>query len=204
VSGRIDPDVLRRLWAEGVPSAEIAARFGVRYPAVNRAAKALGLTPRRAGRKAAPAPDAHRLKSRRAGSLLPGFKPAPGGSAAIPAPLSATVPPAAALPEVFPPLSDAWWRPGPQFDAGLVAACRAAAAAMLARVRGRTEREDDRVVLDWIGFRVAGLSAREIAAMWAVDVGVVRNALGWVVRDDLLHSGEPRGRVRAAYTWEAA
>ena len=43
---RIDPDRLRQMWAEGLSAIVIAARFGVRYPSVNRAAKALRL-PRR-------------------------------------------------------------------------------------------------------------------------------------------------------------
>lgn len=46
---RIDPDVLRRLWADGTPSAEIAEHFGVQYPAVNKAAKAMGLERRPPG-----------------------------------------------------------------------------------------------------------------------------------------------------------
>lgn len=53
---RIDDDLLRKLWREGVPSRAIAARFGVNYPAVNRAAARLGL-PKRAMRAAAAAGD---------------------------------------------------------------------------------------------------------------------------------------------------
>lgn len=46
---RIDPDVLRRLWADGVATADIAEHFGVQYPAVNKAAKAMGLERRPPG-----------------------------------------------------------------------------------------------------------------------------------------------------------
>jgi len=49
VAGKIDPVALRRMWIAGVSSNEIAAAFGVQYPAVNRAAKALGLPPRQRG-----------------------------------------------------------------------------------------------------------------------------------------------------------
>lgn len=46
---RIDPDVLRGLWADGVATADIAERFDVQTPAVNKAVKALGLPPRSHG-----------------------------------------------------------------------------------------------------------------------------------------------------------
>jgi len=55
-SSRIDPDGLRRMWAAGVSSAEIAEKFGVKYPAVNSAAQRLGLPPRRVRAKRAPRP----------------------------------------------------------------------------------------------------------------------------------------------------
>ena len=37
---RINPDVLRRLWADGVATADIAERFDVQTPAINKAVKA--------------------------------------------------------------------------------------------------------------------------------------------------------------------
>ena len=49
MSNRIDSDKLRELWAGGVSSSDIAVLFGVQYPAVNRAAKAIGLLPRPRG-----------------------------------------------------------------------------------------------------------------------------------------------------------
>lgn len=46
---KIDEVELRRLWGEGVPSSVIASRFGVQYPAVNKAARRLGLPSRAPG-----------------------------------------------------------------------------------------------------------------------------------------------------------
>jgi hypothetical protein len=49
MKSKIDPDRLRKMWLAGAPSNEIASVFGVQYPAVNRAAKALGLPSRGKG-----------------------------------------------------------------------------------------------------------------------------------------------------------
>lgn len=46
---RIDDARLTDLWAEGLSSNEIAEFFGVQYPAVNSAARRLGLPSRRHG-----------------------------------------------------------------------------------------------------------------------------------------------------------
>ena len=46
---RIDTDRLVNMWVAGVSLNDIAAHFGVQYPAINRIAKAIGLTPRRRG-----------------------------------------------------------------------------------------------------------------------------------------------------------
>ena len=43
---KIDPDRLRQMWTEGWSATAIAARFGVSYPAVNRAARRAGLAQR--------------------------------------------------------------------------------------------------------------------------------------------------------------
>lgn len=57
---RIDEDALRRMWAAGVQTREIAATFGVLSPAVCNAARRLGLPRRSPGgyhRKSAPEPE---------------------------------------------------------------------------------------------------------------------------------------------------
>lgn len=46
---KIDKAALVRMWEAGVSSADIADSFGVQYPAINRAAKQLGLTRREQG-----------------------------------------------------------------------------------------------------------------------------------------------------------
>lgn len=44
----IDRATLRKLWCEGVPSKDIAARLGCSYPTVNRIAEDMGLPKRKA------------------------------------------------------------------------------------------------------------------------------------------------------------
>mgnify|MGYP000856098430 CR=1 FL=1 len=68
---RIDPEVLRALWLQDVPTSAIAERFGVQSPAVCRAAKLLGL-PSRLGH------------SPRAPAKAPAKAAAPPPSSAIP------------------------------------------------------------------------------------------------------------------------
>lgn len=47
MSGRITVDArFRAMWAEGVPSREMAERLGCTYPTINRLAKRAGLPPR--------------------------------------------------------------------------------------------------------------------------------------------------------------
>ena len=52
--GKINWDVLPTLWAQGVSANDIAARLGCQYPAVNTAARKLGLAPRQSGGNRAP------------------------------------------------------------------------------------------------------------------------------------------------------
>lgn len=46
---KIDDTKLSELWAQGVSSNDLAVIFDVQYPAINRAAKRLGLAPRNRG-----------------------------------------------------------------------------------------------------------------------------------------------------------
>lgn len=54
--GQVDRVNLPRLWRDGVPTAEIADRMGVKPPAVARAARQMELPPRKSG----PRTDLHR------------------------------------------------------------------------------------------------------------------------------------------------
>ncbi len=46
MTGIVVDATFRKLWADGVPSVEIARRYGCKSPAVNRVAKRAGLPPR--------------------------------------------------------------------------------------------------------------------------------------------------------------
>lgn len=62
-------------------------------------------------------------------------------------------------------------------------------------------RERDEHLLEMLHMRVSGMTAGQIARRLGTSQQNVSEATGNVLAADLAESGEPEGRVRAAYQW---